>query len=108
MVSNLSSSAEDMGSIPDWRIKIPGAVGQLKLHATTRELAHRTYRACMLWSPCAVTGEACACHNCGKSVHFKEEFMQPKKKKREREAREGRGMIDASKNVSRKLLWIKS
>ena len=31
-----------------------------------------------------------------------------KKKKREREAREGRGMIDASKNVSRKLLWIKS
>lgn len=30
------------------------------------------------------------------------------KKKREREARESRGMIDASKNVSRKLLWIKS
>ena len=92
MVNNLPSSTEDMGSIPDWRTKIPDAVGQLKLRATTRELARRTHRACMLRSPCAVPGEACGCRSHGKSVHFKEEFMQPEKERERPEEAEVRLM----------------
>ena len=37
MVKNLPCSAGDMGSIPDWWTKIPHAVEQLSLWATTRE-----------------------------------------------------------------------
>ena len=38
MVKNLPSNAGDMGSIPGRGTKIPHAMGQLSLHATTTEL----------------------------------------------------------------------
>ena len=38
VVKNLPSNAEDVGSIPGRGTKIPHAVGQLSLHATTTEL----------------------------------------------------------------------
>ena len=37
VVKNLPSNAGDAGSIPGWGTKIPYAVGQLSLRATTRE-----------------------------------------------------------------------
>ena len=35
MVENLDSSAGDVSVIPNWGTKIPRAMGQLNLHATT-------------------------------------------------------------------------
>ena len=45
MLKNLPSNAGDMGSIPVQETKIPHAVGQLSLHATTTELMRLNERA---------------------------------------------------------------
>ena len=65
MVKNPPSNAGDVGLIPGRRTKIPHAMGQLSLCATTTELmrlnerAHvpANYRAHALWSPPATTTE---------------------------------------------------
>ena len=44
-------------SIPGRGTKIPHAVGQLSLCATTTEHTGDNYRADALWSPCTTTGE---------------------------------------------------
>jgi len=51
VVTNMSSSAGDMGLIPGSRTKIPHVLGQLSPHAVTTE----TYA---LWSPSSATREA--------------------------------------------------
>ena len=50
VVKNLSCNAEDAGSIPGRGTKIPHAMGQLSLRATTREPMRHNYRAHLLWS----------------------------------------------------------
>jgi len=42
VVKNPLYNAKDVGSIHGWRTKIPCAMGQLSLHATTRENLHTT------------------------------------------------------------------
>ena len=40
VVKNLPSNAGDLGSISDWGTKIPHAMGQLSLSATTKDPLH--------------------------------------------------------------------
>ena len=59
VVENLPSNAGDKGLISGQGTKIPHAMGQLNLSAASREATMRlNYRALVLWSPCAPTGEA--------------------------------------------------
>ena len=64
VVKNLPSNAGDAGSIPGQGTKIPHALGQLSLCATTAEpgclnesLSAANYRAHVLWSLRATTRE---------------------------------------------------
>ena len=57
MVKNLPSNAGDVGSIPGWGTKIPHAVGQLSLCATTTEPACAKARVPQLESLQAATTE---------------------------------------------------
>ena len=47
MVKNPPSNAGNVGLIPGWGTKIPHAMGQLSLCATTTELMHLSERACV-------------------------------------------------------------
>ena len=62
VVKNPPSNAGDVGSIPGRGTKIPHAVGQLSLNATTTEAACSRARVRQLESPCATIKDP-ACHN---------------------------------------------
>ena len=60
VVKNPPSNAGDVGSIPGQGIKIPHAVGQLSLRATTAELARLSEKARMLQTTEPTCPGACA------------------------------------------------
>ena len=48
VVKNLLCSAGDAGSIPGWGTKIPHAMEQLSLHATTGQSVHHNEGSCVM------------------------------------------------------------
>ena len=56
MVENLDSSAGDVSLIPNWGTKIPRAMGQLNLHATTLSQHSRKKKVSLKYANCLDTG----------------------------------------------------
>ena len=77
--SCLPSNAGDMGSIPGQGTKIPHAVGQLSLCATTTEIMHLNWRARVLQTAEPTCSEGCVTTR-EKPTHCNERSLMPQRR----------------------------